>query len=477
MRSRLTLGHDIRSAVSDVIGGLRLVDMTALDDVSRPHIERARTAAELLARLLDDAAVVFLGEASPPDDRREPVSVADLLNDVAARWSARAREKGLEFCLSTAKGLPRFTGPDRLSVDRILSNLLSNAIKFCDQGQVTLDASCDDKGRLCIAISDSGPGFSDDALKMLFQYEGRPAGNAKPGSGFGLYIAKEIADRLGSELDARNRPEGGAIVTLRLPAPALAATSGARPDLVDLSGLKVLVADDNVTNQFLLRNMLQDLGATCTLASDGSEAFRHFQSREFDLVFMDIEMPGMTGIDVIRLIRQAEAGVGARLPIIAVTAYNLSANRKVIMTSGADDVVSKPILTIDQISTSCARVLGQMLDPSPATAVDALCNLDNATRTEIVGQLRADLSTIADGLQAARRRRDRALVQRHCHVLVALAGTIGASALQKDARGLLETSKRQDWNRLETRIRTVERQLQTALTMSLFDTVAPRPQS
>ena len=473
-RSRLTLGHDIRSAVSDVIGGLRLVDMSSLDEQNRPHLECARTAAELLARLLDDAAVVFLGEASPPAQDRPPVSVSELLDDLAARWSARAREKGLEFRLVSAEGLQSFAALDRLSIERIVSNLLGNAIKFCDRGQVTLDASCDAEGRLSLAISDAGPGFSPEALQMLFHYEGRPSGNAKPGSGLGLYIAKEIADRLGAKLTAGNRPEGGALVTLTLPAIPMADPSGFEGLVPDLSGVDVLVADDNATSQLLLRNMLQSLGAKCVVASDGAEALRLFQHGDFDLAIMDIEMPGMTGIEAIKLIRQSETGSRRRLPIIAVTAYGLSANREVILSSGADEVVSKPIMAIDQIASAAARVLGQTSDRSVAAGPIELSSLDQATRTEIVGQLHTDLSGIADGLKAARNRRDRALVQRHCHVLVSLAGTIEATALLQEAQTLRETSKRQDWNGLETRIRKVERLLQDTLSSPFFGESAPR---
>lgn len=473
-RSRLTLGHDIRSAVSDVIGGLRLFDMSSLDEQNRPHLECARTAAELLARLLDDAAVVFLGETAQPAQDRPPVSVSELLDDLAARWSVRAREKGLEFRLVSADGLLGFATLDRLSVERILSNLLGNAIKFCDRGQVTLDVSCDAKGRLSLAISDTGPGFSPEALQMLFHYEGRPSGNAKPGSGLGLYIAKEIADRLDAQLTAGNRPEGGAVVTLTLPATPMADPSGSDNTMPDLTGLDVLVADDNATSQLLLRNMLQSLGAKCVVASDGAEAFRLFQHGDFDLAIMDIEMPGMTGIEAIKLIRQSEAGSRRRLPIIAVTAYGLSANRDVILSSGANEVVSKPITAIDQIAAAAARVLGQATDQHIVAGPVMLSSLDQATKAAIVGQLHSDLSDIADGLKAARNRRDRALVQRHCHVLVSLAGTIDATALLKEAQGLRETSKRQDWNGLETRIQKVERLLQDALSSPFFGESAQR---
>ena len=264
------------------------------------------------------------------------------------------------------------------------------------------------------------------------------------------------------------------MVTLTLPAIPMADPSGFEGLVPDLSGVDVLVADDNATSQLLLRNMLQSLGAKCVVASDGVEALRLFQHGDFDLAIMDIEMPGMTGIEAIKLIRQSETGSRRRLPIIAVTAYGLSANREVILSSGADEVVSKPIMAIDQIASAAARVLGQTSDRSVAAGPIELSSLDQATRTEIVGQLHTDLSGIADGLKAARNRRDRALVQRHCHVLVSLAGTIEATALLQEAQTLRETSKRQDWNGLETRIRKVERLLQDTLSSPFFGESAPR---
>jgi signal transduction histidine kinase len=254
------LGHDIRAALSDVIGGLRLIDPERVDPATRLQLERMRAAGELLARLLEEGLAAMLGDAV--DVPSGNVQLPRLLRDVQVRWAARAREKGLDFVLTEEGSLPAVITADRIGLERMLSNLLSNAVKYTDRGSVRLSVGQLPDGALRFEVRDDGPGFSDAALARLFQYAGRPLGAAKPGEGLGLHIAKELANRAGGDLSAENLPGGGATVALVLPPtccrsadpPALAPLPGVMPDL---SRSRVLVAEDSLTNQIVITAILE----------------------------------------------------------------------------------------------------------------------------------------------------------------------------------------------------------------------------
>ena len=365
------IGHDLRAAISDIIGGLRLVDPDALDGATRLQFERIRAASETLARLVEGGLTEIVGEASAPLGQTSNMHLSRLLQDIEARSSGRALEKHIRFTLDAAEDLPRVVALGRMALERILSNVLSNAFKYTDEGGITLSLRCDGEDALIFRIRDDGPGFDTDALARLFQYAGRPHHAGKPG--LGLHIAKEMADRLGAEISVRNCAPRGAEVTLRLPARAWAPlpqpAEGAAP-LPDLSRFRVFVADDSPPNQTVIGHMLAALGAEYELASDGMEALGWLERKNFDLALIDIEMPRLSGIEVLRHIR-ASGGRHAKMPVMAVTAYVLRANREAIYNAGADFILAKPIAGIETFGRGISDLLNRAgTPPSPPPAED-----------------------------------------------------------------------------------------------------------
>lgn len=465
-RIRLTLlSHDIRSAVSDVLGGLRLVDYESLDKSTAEHFGRIRTASELLARLLENAADAFLGESAMIDPPDQIVSLSRLSADIQARWSAIAREKGIEFEISVSSNLPDQIGVERLELERILSNLLGNAIKFTDAGKVRLRIEkCSAQG-LLFFVSDTGPGFSQEALDMLFEFDGRPAENEKPGSGLGLYIAKQMADQLGAELLVQNTGSNGALTILSIPKTSFGIIAplplNSEP-LPEFPGLRVLLAEDNRTNQLVASAMLRRLGAECTIADDGIRALHLLRQGGYDIALVDVEMPKMNGLDVMReLRRHEESNTIPALPVLAVTAFVLRANREAIFAAGADGIIAKPITAIEQFAGSIADVLQRPIIGSdgPDVPIDRdqfqrLLELSGTPGSEeLLSRLRNDFSNVRTGLFRALSSADAKMVRSHAHVLISLAGSVGATSLLETARLLHDENQLQIWNDMEKHAR------------------------
>jgi CheY-like chemotaxis protein len=268
-----------------------------------------------------------------------------------------------------------------------------------------------------------------------------------------MHISRSMADRMGGRLAVLNRPGGGAEVTLDLP-PDSWTPAAAEPEvaLPDLSRVKVLVADDTPTSQSILTRMLTTMGAEVEIADDGVEAVHWLEREAFDIALVDIEMPGLSGIDVIRALRSSERPQ-ARMPVIAVTAYALRANREAIYAAGADAVLAKPVADEESLGLAVAAALGRppltdAPDPMAARPGSGLSRFDRARfehlleiagpddSRELLSRLCNDLRTAERGLVAAISRGDMARIRAESHVLIALAGAVGADRLQAGAEAM-----------------------------------------
>lgn len=450
------LSHDLRAAVSDIIGGLRLIDHSGFDHDSSLQLERVRAAGEVLARLLEEAFAAMEGDAGVPGPAN--VQMLRFLHDVEMRWSGRAREKGLAFRVAVAPDVPKVLALDRIALERALANILSNAIKYTDTGAVGLSVAVTDSGAIRIAVRDQGPGFSDAALARLFEYAARPEGTGKPGHGLGLHISRDMAERMGGAIVAVNLPGGGAELAIELPRESW------EPDLPpperplpDLSRIKVLVAEDNPTNQTIFGHMLGAMGAEFEIAEDGVEALDWLEREAFDLALIDVEMPRLSGIDVIRALR-ARGSAHRQMPIIAATAYVLRANRDAIYAAGADAILAKPLPGITAFGQAVAdalqRATGPVADAAEAAfgaaelnreKFDHLMEIAGADGArELLDRVSSDLRRAERGLVAGLTEMDLTAIRADTHVLISLAGAVGAEQLQALAEALNTSAHRHD---------------------------------
>jgi CheY-like chemotaxis protein len=434
-RELAMLRHDIDGALDGVLGGLGRIGATALAEPVREQLDRVAISARTLARLL---ATLLADGADPGGDI---VGIARLLSRMRGRHGAEARERGICLVVEAAEDVPEALRLHRVSLVRVLDNLVGNALKFARTGTVRLAVLREATGEIAFRVTDEGPGLGAAPRERRARYPS--------GTGLGLEIVAALVGRLGGTVGLGDRPEGGVEAVLRFPA-ALATSLPAPVAGPDLEGLRILLAEDNPTNQMVASQMLRALNAEVAICSDGIEALERFEQELFDLVVVDIEMPRMSGLDVIRAIR-ARDDDRAQVPIVALTAYAMREHRERIEAAGANGLISKPITSIQALGRSLAGHVASGPGAEPvAAAAESLGDavIDNATFAalceaigpeliaELLDKVIADLAGAERDLAAALDPLDRAAIRSASHILISVAGALGALRLQSCARAL-----------------------------------------
>ncbi|KQB13352.1 response regulator [Rhodobacter capsulatus] len=447
----MLLGHDLRAAVSDILGGLHLLADEDLSPGMRLQFERMRAAGDDMARLIEEGFEIVTDQAVGP--LRQTVQLARLLYDLEMRWTGRAQEKGLGFHVAMAPDVPVLVRLDRIALERVLSNMLSNAVKYTDQGAVRLALTVEADTRLLFSVLDDGPGFDPDLRGRLFRQGARGEVPGKAGNGLGLFISRDMARRLEGRIEVSNRAEGGACVALSLPLAGLMPPEMAiDTPLPDLGRMRVLVAEDSALNQAVLGHMLSAMGAHCDSAADGVEALEMLDNGSYDLAVIDAEMPRLSGLDLIRTLR-ASGGRHSAIPVVVCTAYVLRANREAIVAAGADAIVSKPMTAIEPLAEAITQALERhdgdghrpcppIVDEAVFEALLGIAGPDAAQ--ELLSRLIADLSRVERGLVAGLSAPNLELVRADSHVLLSVAGAVGALRLQELAEELCAAARRAD---------------------------------
>ena len=443
------LGHDLRAALSEVIGGLRLINPDLLPAEPRAHIARTHAASEALALLLEQALALL---QAPPfkqitalQQTTAPVGLhtEHLLHSLQLRWNAQAQEHGLEFQLD-AKDLPAQLALDPAVLERILSNLLNNALKYAGAGCIACKLDITPDRNLKITVQDQGKGFAPATLARLYTGNNRDESTGIPGTGMGLHIIWQIVGQAGGQISAANHAGGGAevvvVLPLQQPVETPPAITLATPAL--LLNRNLLVADDSETGRLLLTQLLSSQGAQVTTTSDGPQALDHLKRSRFDALLVDIEMPQMSGLEVIRHIR-SQPGPLARLPILAITAYQQRANKAAILAAGADSLLCKPVLDAQTLAEVLLQVLRRNVSPhhagpqiDPGQFQELLQMAGPKMAAELLDHLQKDLRATEHGLLAAAHGPDWLEVRRQTHVIIALAGTAGATFLHQLAQAI-----------------------------------------
>jgi CheY-like chemotaxis protein len=287
----------------------------------------------------------------------------ELVADVQALMMPAAQAKALQLSTRVDPALPSHLRLDGTRLRQVVFNLLSNAIKFTDRGSVGLDVRAED-GRLLVAVSDTGIGMDEATVARLFQRFSRgdeTASRRHGGTGLGLEISRSLARLMGGDIDVASAPGQGSRFLLRLPltpAPAAAELDGGvpTPAAAAARGLRLLVAEDNPVNREVLAAMLAHLGHEPAFAVDGHAALEAARRARFDVVLMDLHMPGLDGFAATREIR-ALGGANARMPIVALTADAFADTRTRCLEVGMSDFITKPV-ALDALAVVLARHAG-----------------------------------------------------------------------------------------------------------------------
>jgi signal transduction histidine kinase len=341
-----TLGHEIRTPMTGVLGMAELLQGSVLDPQQRHQVDAIQRAGRHLLRLVNDALDLARIEAGKLVLDDAPFELAPLLHDVAGLLQPLAQAKSLGFSLRCDPGLPPALRGDATRVRQILFNLGHNAIKFCEQGCVALEVSPRAAGGIVLRVSDSGPGLSEDQQARLFRrFEcGAPReGDHGGGSGLGLAICRELAAAMGGSIRVRSETGRGAEfeVELLLAAAEPPAAIGATRAGTDqpAPALQLLLVEDDAVVAEVVCGLLARLGHRVVHAPHGLAALAELDVARFDLALLDLDLPGIDGLALARLIR----GQGLALPLLALTARADADAEPAARAAGMDGFLRKPV--------------------------------------------------------------------------------------------------------------------------------------
>jgi PAS domain S-box-containing protein len=343
------MSHEIRTPMTGVLGMLDHLAETALDDEQRDMVRLARSSAKGLLTILNDILDTSKLEAGSLKVEAIPFELSPLLDEVVALFRPRAEAAGVRLHLDVDAGAPRWVRGDPTRLRQILFNLVGNAVKFTREGEIALEVETHPRAdEVSFRIRDTGIGIPPEALARLFERFAQVDDSTTRqfgGTGLGLSISKQLATLMGGDLEAESVEGAGSTFTLRIPLPP-AEPRGPRAADADApmrpAALRILLAEDVRVNQLVVTRLLERLGHTVAVASDGREALEIIQSEDFDVVLMDAHMPHLDGIETTRAIRALDRPQ-RQVPIVALTASAMVGDRERFLEAGMDAYASKPV--------------------------------------------------------------------------------------------------------------------------------------
>lgn len=349
-----TMSHEIRTPMNAIIGINQLLQDTHLTQQQRRLVNDSSSAAESLLTIVNDILDFSRVEARRLELADEALELRSFAESLRRMFAVQAGRKEITLVVALGDKAPPFIYGDPARLRQVLTNLMANAVKFTPAGgRITLAADADPAGTtLHLSVTDTGIGVDKEKQEGIFEAF-RQADSSTTriygGTGLGLAISRGLVELMGGTIGVESEPGKGATFRVSLPlrpAPGPAPVGTPVNEIPDsaLPPLSVLVAEDNEINRTVAVGLLTALNQRVTAAANGHEAIDALRNGSFDLVFMDISMPEMDGIEATRAIRRGEAGEVARdVPVVALTAHALKDDRERFLAEGMTDYLSKPL--------------------------------------------------------------------------------------------------------------------------------------
>ncbi len=474
------MSHELRTPLYGVLGLNEVLLESELNSEQQRHARQMQGCGETLLRVIDDILDVSKIEAGKMELEQVPFDLRRLLGEVTDLFLPHVAARGVRLSLDPAPEVPTWVEGDSLRLRQVLLNLVGNAVKFTEEGEVALAVARigeDSPGsqRLRFAVRDTGIGIPEEKRQVIFESFMQADGSTSRrygGSGLGTTIAKSLVELMGGVIGCDSAPGAGSTFWFEIPL-------ASRPQPEDRGGLvtsgepfsllrgRVLLVEDNPTNRDVVRRHLEQAGCRVVSAENGTEALSRLDGQNFDLVLMDVQMPGMDGCQATRLIRTG-GGLSARIPIVALTANATADDHRKCLAAGMNDVLVKPLrkqTLLDRVGQwlgqevqAAAAVQGQGEPPAgggdPLACDEFLAELggNRAAFDELVAGLMIDGERSLVAITECRKRGDLAALAVQAHGLKGAAGLICAYPLYHAARRLEQRAAGEDAGALDLAI-------------------------
>lgn len=499
------ISHEVRTPLNALMGLTRMLMESPLNADQSSWLTLMDNSAHELLDLLNNILDLSRIEAGKLDIENLRFDLHQALEQTIVPYAEQAGEKALDFRFELPSSLPQWVMGDAVRLRQLLNNLLSNAIKFTPRGgriEVrvhALDPADDAPQRLQLEVRDSGVGIAREHHATVFDaFTQADASVARPygGSGLGLAICARLARLMGGSIDLQSDQGQGSTFTLTLPLNEVRGLDhsplSASAELMEVAqagaryvGLVVLLAEDHPVNELMMRQLLLRLGCIVRVARGGVHAIAQWEQGGIDLVLMDVQMPGMSGLQATQEIRDIEARRKLpRTPIVAVTANAMAGDREACLTAGMDGYTAKPVspqalikemdrvLQIDdgqalpETSETCevSEAFEDTQPPALTAAADPVTRAgthlealdvekllrrldgDEETLGQLAQAMRADLASRQIEMQKALAARDSVTAVAHAHGLKGSLGSMTAERGARLAKGLELAARSGDWH-------------------------------
>lgn len=349
------MSHELRTPVNGIIGLAGLLKNTQLDDQQLGMIDLLNVSSQSLLGVINDVLDISKIEAGKFSIVRTSCNLREILNSSLDLLKYKADEKSIELMLEVAPNVPQYIMVDSLRLNQIMMNLIGNAIKFTDKGYVKLSVSAENehnnKTKLKFSVEDTGIGIPTTRLNKIFDSFEQAEDDTSSkygGTGLGLTIVKKLIELKGGELTVSSKMGKGSVFTFTnwfdvstAPKEQQVKSVGMK-DLQPFNNVKILLAEDNVVNQFMMNKMLKSWNIEVEMVDNGRKALEALRERDFDMILLDTHMPEMNGYQTAKSIRVDFEEPKRSIPIISLSAATFDHEQQQALAAGMNDVLGKP---------------------------------------------------------------------------------------------------------------------------------------